>query len=103
MPFKLFLAIAMISMSALSDEIKFDIGIGYRLQSTEIYGSDFDHWRDHKAQTAYAAIVWHNDNCGCQIELAHDSNWLTGFPSNSGRELHQTSIRIVKSFSLWRF
>lgn len=77
-----------------------DLGAGYRIDSTELYGPDYETWRNSRFPTAYFAIGF--DAGDWRVELGHYSNWFIGPPLNAEPELHLTEIRFIKRFSLFR-
>lgn len=77
------------------DSLYFDVGAGYKLQEASIYGYDND------SPTAFLAVGYHWSGPDVRLELAHDSNWLSGPPFNDEWEYHKTEIRVTKRFTLW--
>ena len=81
-----------------AEEWYVDVGAGYRIDSTDLYGPDYETWRNTRGPTAYFAIGF--DAQYWRVELGHYSNWFIGPPLNTEPELHLTEIRFVKRFSL---
>lgn len=88
----------MFSEVVKADGIFFDVGIGYRLESTAMMRDGFDKWEDEKFPTAYFALGYEKGNF--RIEISHDSNWFIGRPFNDGKELHLSTLRAVYRFDI---